>query len=546
MTRVQTATTVWRAPSTLLTLVLCTAGLLVGCSREPAGSGQLTVGVESEFERLDPLVLRNPKTLLISAQVFEGLLGLDGAGNIVPGLAEKWDTRDGKVWTFTLRKNARFHDSWIFGDARSREVRASDAAWSYMAFCGPGAYGAFVLADIVEGCGAYSAGKANSVSGLRVLNESTLEIELVRPEYAFLHRITAPWLSIFPREAARADVKDRWGLDTVVGTGPYRLLSRSATDLELVANPEYWDASRRPAIRTLKYRVIVNDQLRLAEFAQQRIDLMQAPGTLTAQILERDGVLKGDLAKTASVQVAKTFNSHVLGFNMERISDANLRRAIGFAIDRRAIVASLLYGKADISGGIVPPGLQAYVPPFVVADLYNVQRAKEALEKSNYKGEELELVVHDQANSEQIGLIVQEQLKSVGVRVRLTKVDYGTAINKMVKGESPIFSMNFEFGFSSPDLILLMHFHSKKRPVPNFWQFTRPEIDAKLDSLSSMADPASRSTASAEIEADIMRDAPGVFMFRQHNLILLSRKFSNLVVNGHGHFQLEGIRNAAR
>lgn len=546
MTGALATTAMLRAAFALLGTALCTAGLLVGCSRDPTGGGQMNVGVESEFERLDPLVLRNPKTLLISAQIFEGLLGLDGAGNIVPRLAEKWDTRDGKVWTFMLRKNARFHDSWIFGERRSRVVRASDVAWSYTAYCGPQAYGAFVLADIVEGCGAYSAGKAKSVSGLRVVDESTLEIELVRPEYAFLHRITAPWLSIFPREAAGKGVKDRWGLDTVVGTGPYRLQSRSATDMALVANPEYWDASRRPAIRSLNYRVIVNDQLRLAEFAQQRIDLMQVPGALTAEIFERDGTLKGDLAKTANIQVAKTFNSHVLGFNMERVSDANLRRAISLAVDRRAIVASLLYGKADVTGGIVPPGLQGYVPPFATADLYAVERAKEALGKSSYKGEELELVVHDQANSEQIGLVVQQQLKSIGVRVRLTKVDYASAINKMVKGESPIFSMNFEFGFSSPDLILLMHFHSKKRPVPNFWQFSRPEIDARLDGLSSLVDPAVRSKASAEIEAAIMRDAPGVFMFRQHNLILLSRKFSNLVVNGHGHFQLEGIRNAAR
>ena len=322
MTRAPATTAMLRAAFALLGTVLCIAGLFVGCSREPTGGGQLNVGVESEFERLDPLVLRNPKTLLISAQIFEGLLGLDGAGNIVPGLAEKWDTRDGKVWTFALRKNARFHDSWIFGERRSRKVRASDVAWSYTAYCGPGAYGAFVLADIVEGCGGYSAGKAKSVSGLRVVDESTLEIQLVRPEYAFLHRITAPWLSIFPREAAGAGVKDRWGLDTVVGTGPYRLQSRSATDMALVANPEYWDASRRPAIRSLHYRVIVNDQLRLAEFAQQRIDLMQVPGALTAEILERDGTLKGDLAKTANIQVAKTFNSHVLGFNMERVPDA--------------------------------------------------------------------------------------------------------------------------------------------------------------------------------------------------------------------------------
>lgn len=514
---------------------------LPGCGKETPELDRLSFGLESEVERLDPLSVRNPKTLLVSAQIYEGLLGLDGAGNVTPALAEGWQSADNRVWTFRLRKNARFHQSPLFGPEKSRSVTAHDAAWSYTAFCGAGAYGAFVLADIVEGCADYGAGKAPSVSGLRVLDDYALQISLIRPEAAFPNRITTAWMAIFPKESSDQKNRERWGLDAAVGTGPFTLESRTDSEVVLTANRYYWDDARRPKLKQIVFRVIKNDQVRLAELEKGRVDMMQLPGTLLPEVLDRDGSVRPRFSKSLQVSAAKTFNAHVLGFNIRKIGDVNLRRAISHGVDRRAIVAKLLYGKADVTGGIVPPGLQGFVPAIAVGELFDQRLAREALRRSSYKGEEIELVVHDQANSEQIGQIVQGQLKPLGIRLRLTKVDFNSAIGKMIKGESPMFSMVFDFGFSSPDLILLMHFHSAKRPVPNFWQYANAAIDKRLDALHAISEPDRRAQLSAEVERDIMADAPGVFLFRQHDLTIFSRRFTDLVVNGHGHFQLERI-----
>lgn len=519
------------------------ASLVIGgCSKKEPTVSQFVVGLDSEVERLAPLTVRNPKTLLVSAQIYEGLLGLDEAGKVIPAIAEAWESTDNRVWKFKIRKNVEFHESSIFGSAKTRSVKAEDAKWSFTAFCGPGAFGAFLLADAIEGCMDYSTGKTPDVRGLRVIDEQTLEITLNKPEPSFIHRLTTAWMPVFPKESSDPANKDTWGLQVVVGTGPYRLDSRTESEIVLVANERYWDTVRRPNVKRLRYRVIKNDQVRAAEITNGGIDMMQVPTTVLPQFIDESGKLKSNLTERLQIKSSRTFNSHVLGFNVSKIKDSNLREAIYYGINRQQIVEKLLYGFADIAGGIVPAGMQGFVPRFTPDTLFDLARAKASLKKSSYKGEELELFVHDLAASEQIGQIVQQQLGTLGIRIKLTKLDYNGVIGKMVKGDAQMFSMNFDFAFSSPDLILFNHFHSSKRPVPNFWQYSSAKIDSKLDALLGIANIERRASESAAIEAEIMADAPVIPLFRLHTITIYSRKFANLIVNGHGHYQFEQLR----
>jgi ABC-type transport system substrate-binding protein len=150
-------------------------------------------------------------------------------------------------------------------------------------------------------------------------------------------------------------------------------------------------------------------------------------------------------------------------------------------------------------------------------------------------------LVHELANSEQIGQIFQQQMKAIGVRIKLTKLDFNSVLSRMVKGDAALFSMFFEYVFSSPEPILFNLFTTAKRPVPNFWQFSNLGIDKEIESLRSVASRDESIKKSAAIEKAIMDESPAIFLYRQKYVVMYSKKFEGLVVNGHGHYQLEKL-----
>lgn len=507
----------------------------------PRTDGSLTIALDSEVERLSPLTIKNPKTFIVSWQIFEGLVGLSADGSIIPKLASSWQTVDGRVWHFDIREGVRFHDSPLFGEgAKGRGVTADDVIASYTAFCSAKAYPAFLLTDIVQGCADYNAGRANAVSGLRKSGPMQVEVTLTSPEPYFLHRISTPWIAIFPSEALRPSNQDRWGLQLVVGTGPFQLTVNSATAISLVRNPNYWDSARSGTMRAVDFRVIRSDQARLDAVLGGRVDLIQLPVGLFPSILTPDGSLKRELADRLQLASYSTFNSHVIGFNLEKLPDLHLRRAISLGISRREIIATLFFGHARVNGGPVPVGMKSYTSAVAADELYDPEQARKELTQSGYRGEPLELLVHDQASSEQIGQLVQSHLKAIGVNVRLEKVDFNTAIGRMVKGDAPMFSMYFDYVFSSPELVLSNMFASSKRPVPNFWQYSNPAIDIRLAALRT-AKPGTSLAQTGQIEKAVVDDAPAAFLFQLDPVLLERKGLPSVPVNQHGYVDLAGM-----
>lgn len=529
----------------LSTLILFTAAFGLSACSDKVPTGQLIVGIEAEPERFDPLTMKNPKNFIVSWQIFEGLLGLDDRGQVAPSIADRWESADNVTWRFHVRPGVAFHASDLFGTpVRSRPVTADDVVASYTAFCSATAYPAFLLTDSIRGCADYNAGKAKTVEGIHAIDESTVEIRLNKPEPFFLNRLTTAWIAIFPKESLDPQYDATRGLTMAVGTGPYRMVSRSSSEVVLERNPDYWGKGANGVVTRLVFRVITNDEARLAELRKGGVDLMVVPPVSYPAVFDQSGTLKADYAKTLRTKSYSTFNSHMIGINDEKVTDVHLRRAMNLGVDRRLIVQKLLYGHADVTGGTVPPGINGYQPPFAADKLFDLALAREELAKSSYKGEELELLVHELAGSEQIGQLFQDQMKTLGINVKLRKVDFNSAIGRMVKGETTLFSMFLDYVFSSPEPILINIFSSGKRPVPNFWQFSDSEIDRDLEGLRTLKsqDAVKRSS---EIERRIMEQAPAVFLFRANQVALYSSRFGELSVNAHGHFRFDALKSAA-
>jgi ABC-type transport system substrate-binding protein len=439
------------------------------------------------------------------------------------------------VWQFKIRGGVFFHEDECFGSSKTRELTAEDVLYSFQRVVSKESYPSFVLADIVKGVSDFQAGRTTNVAGFRLAGPNTFEIELSQPEAFFLHRLTSPWFGVYPREAVNLG-PDVFGRTKAIGTGPFRLRQRSDTEVVLDKNQRYWRAVNGN-VDDLRFRVIKNEQIRLSELRNGNISMMRLPVSLIPGVLAHpDSGLapREPFDRDFYVSAFPTFNSHFIGFNCDKM-DVHIRRAISLALDRREIIRAITNDSAILATGTVPKGLLGYAPPYE-GDIFNLGLAKEELAKSRLdpKSLTIELLVHEKDNTDVLGQLVQSQLQKIGLKVTLTRLDYNTVVDRMIKGNTQAFALAFEYVFSAPQPILINIFDSAKIPVPNFWHYNNAAVDKQLENLRHIDDQIEANVASRALEKQIIDDAPAAFLYQSQNLVIYRKEVSGLAFNGHG------------
>ena len=523
-------------------VVVFLTGLVFSSCRQEAQRDvkqtELVFGVENDLINLDPIKAQEPYTLQVLGQMFEGLVTLNEKNEIVPALAESWShNEDFTVWQFQIRKGVYFHEDDVFGTQKTREMTAEDVKDSFQRVVSKDSYPSFVLADIVLGVSDFQSGKTQNVAGIRTNGTQTFEIQLQKSEPYFIYRITSPWFSVYPKEAVGTG-QDVFGRTKAVGTGPYKLVQRDDTEVVLEKNTKYW----KPVggdVAKLHFRVIKNEQIRLSELRNGNISMTRLPLALAPSVINTDSTsgefsLKPPFNTDYTISSFPTFNTHLIGFNCDKM-DVHLRRAISLAINRQELVKAITFQTGVVTTGTVPVGLMGYQPPYP-GDIFNLEKAKEELKLSKFDAskQKIELLVHEKENTEQLGQLIQSQLKELGIELIIQKLDYNAVLGRMVKGDTQAFAISFEYVFSSPEPILNNIFNSEKIPVPNFWHYKNSEVDAQLDKLRTVSDRTIANGIAQNIEKQVIDDAPAAFLYQLKNLVLYRKNISNIAFNGHG------------
>ncbi|CAB1059440.1 Oligopeptide ABC transporter, periplasmic oligopeptide-binding protein OppA (TC 3.A.1.5.1) [Olavius sp. associated proteobacterium Delta 1] len=152
-------------------------------------------------------------------------------------------------------KGVYFHKSFIFRN-ETREVKAEDVLYSLTRFCSADSYNAFLLVDTVKGAAEFNQGKVERVSGFKVIDDYTLQVNLIRPAPFFINNLSTALMAVYPKEADQEEFTDNIGLSIAVGTGPYMLESRTETEIVLIKNKNYWDKKNEPQLDRIIFRVI--------------------------------------------------------------------------------------------------------------------------------------------------------------------------------------------------------------------------------------------------------------------------------------------------
>jgi len=533
-----------------LPLVLAVAGLayFLGKPSQPevaASAGKLTFAIENDVGTLDPIRLVDVFGIRVTSQVCEGLVALDAENKLVPTLAESWEANAAMDrWKFKLRSGVHFHEHDCFGPSKTREFTAADVAYSFGRMLSKDSVSAPLFVGVIDGAADFAAGKAPDIRGIKQLSDHEVEFALTVPDAGFVHRLANPKIVIVPKEAVALG-NDVFGQSVLVGTGPFKFAGRSGTELTLNRNTAYWN-SGKSNIGSLVFRVIKEDQIRLQEMRNKRVDTAFVPIPSLRAVFQPAAVGKApelqlSWQKDFQVQTHSVFNTYFLGFNTVRLSRP-LRRAASFAINRAEVNQAVANGTASIAAGPIPLATSGFTPA-VTGDIFDVAKAKSEMDAASLPPEKrrIEILVHDLISSEQIGEVIQSQLKNAGIEVVLVKLSFNAVVERVLKGDFDATVLAFEYNFDLPALNLAGFYTSAVIPMPNFFQYRSAEVDNAVAALLKQTDDAASLETVRQVEKLIIDDAPAAFLFQPRQSVLLGKQVSGLRFNG---FNIALLRDA--
>ena len=466
-----------------------------------AGDTSRLVHLYVDPPTLDPHLTTDATSARIIVEVFGGLVTIDPDLDIVPDLAESWDiSDDGRVYTFHLRPDAKFHDG--------RPVTAHDVQWSLERATDPLTESPVVdqyLGDIV-GVEEKLAGDAATVSGVRFIDEHTIEITIDEAKSYFLAKLTYPTGFVLDRE--NVEDNPRWFREPN-GTGPFRLSEYVVGETLVLARNEHFHLGP-PNLEEVEFilsggtslLMYENDEIHVAGVGLADLDRLNDPGN--------------DLFPELRTAPA-SFSVNYIGLNVNEppLDDVKVRQALNLAIDKQEIASVVLGDLVEPADGILPPNFPGY-DESVRGYQFDPVRAKQLLEESKY-GDDLEnippITITTPGNfganvSLDMEVILQMWKTNLGITAEFQQTEFATFLKDLHKGRFQMFDIGWIADYPDPENFLDILFHSES--TNNHTHFSNAEVDALLEQARVETDAAKRYSLYNQAEQMILDEAPWV------------------------------------
>ncbi len=457
----------------------------------PRAGGELRVGIHQAAalrtrQTLDPLFSVENQLSELCACVFSGLLRLED-GVLTPDLAEHWEAdASARIFRFFLRRGVTFHDGLAFTayDVKRHFERLLDPAVR--------SPDRSLLEDI-EGAHAFISGASREVSGIRALDEGTLEIRLQEPKAFFLHL-----LALTPTAIARVDVNGR-----LLGTGPYRLLEFSPDRILMQRNPTYF-RPELPLLDRLEFRLADSRQEALALLQAGKVELVsylyathaQAPGMEELQVI-----------------ASSTPSTAFVGLNLREplYDDVRVRQALRAGLDVPRLVEQFHPG-ARLARTLTPPELLQDSEARLMSGP-DVARAEHLLREAGVRTVPLTIYFPAGRDTSAEDAVLFRPLIEAGLlelrHVELPPQDYTTRLRE---GRIPAFRTTWIADYPDPDNFLFFLLHSSAQTVyPIGYQ--NPELDRLTAEARVSIDPELRHQLYRRAERLFEQDCPVIPLY---------------------------------
>lgn len=283
----------------------------------------------SEVQSLDPHKIEGVPESNISRDLFEGLIISDVDGKPSPGVAEKWENKDFKVWTFHLRKDAKWSDG--------SPVTAHDFVYSWQRLANPNTaspYASYLQYGHIVNIDDIVAGKKPPTDlGVKAIDDNTFEVTLSEPVPYFYKLLVHSSVSPVPK-AAVEKYGEKWTQPAnIITNGAYKLKDWVVNEhIVLERNPNYWD-NAKTVINQVTYLPIASEVTDVNRYRSGEIDM-----TYNNMPIELFQKLKKEIPNEVHVDPYLCTYYYEINNQKAPFTDVRVRTALKLALDRDIIV----------------------------------------------------------------------------------------------------------------------------------------------------------------------------------------------------------------
>lgn len=444
-----------------------------------AAAQDFAVGLATPLQTLDPHERNVAGNNSVIDHLFDTLIARDSHEALRPALAVSWLARDATTWDFKLRRGVTWHDGTpcTVDDviaSLSRAAALPDGATSFGQF-------------------------TRRIESVGRIDAHALRIKTRHPYPLLTHDLAA--IRIVQASAADAGA---WH----IGTGPFKLKQFVAGKFVLLErNDSYWGP--KPAWPTLKLRFIADPQLRLAALLAGEVQMIE----------DVSGEQMARLAKEPKVQLVSAVTNRLIYLHVDSqrapspfvkgkdgnplrnnpLQDATVRRAMSISLDRSALVARLLEGRALPAGQLLPQDRAGTSRNLTALPAPDIDTAKRLLAQAGYPNG-FALTLHTPQNRYQQDVptahAVAAMLARVGIRVRVEALPARLFFSRLDKLDYSFYLAGWstQTGEASSPLRALIGSHDARTGMgqSNRGRFSDAGVDALIRSAMITTDEAQR------------------------------------------------------
>ena len=454
----------------------------------------------SDPPTLDPHLVTDTTSAGIVVEIFSGLVSLNEDLDIIPELAESWSiSGGGTVYEFKLRPDLKFSN----GDP----VTAEDVKWSIERAAHPDTespVAEIYLGDIV-GINEIIEGRGDVVaaSGVTLVDDRTIRIEIDGPKAYFLAKLTYPTAYVLNRANVEAG-GDSW-TDNAAGTGPFFLEEyRIGQRMVLARNENYWGR------HAYLDNVVLNlaGGVSMAMYENDEIDITGVGLADLSRVQDPTEELNKDL-----IRVPPQFSISYLGFNTNEppFDDRKFRQALNYAVDKQ-LIAEQVYSELVMPAyGILPPGFPGYSEE-VEGIGYDPEKAKQLLAESKYADPEtrprITVTIPGTGGSAPLDVqVVSDMWNDVlGVKIEVQQVEWATYLQDLNRSRLQAWGgIGWEADYPDPQDFIDILFYSESSG--NHGKYSNPKVDRLVEQARTEQDIVRRVELYNEAEEMILQDA---------------------------------------
>lgn len=529
--------------------------LVTGCSRyHPGQINQIVLSTSSDPKSFNPIIAKETSTTAITGFIFEGLVEIDGVTlKVKPSLAYKWKRdNSGKRWVFYLRKDVYWNDGVKF--------KSDDVVFTYNQLI----YNKNIPTssrDILT-----VEGKEIKV---RKIDDYTVEFVLPEKFAPFLRLMTQ---EIFPEHILEEKVRNgtitsSWGVNedvkNIVGTGPYKLKSYSPGEwVILKKNEKYWKKDKNgnvlPYIPEIIFLIIPDPNMGILKFRTGEIDIISLRGqdySVLKPYEKKENFTIYKLGPSLGSNFL-TFNQNIFSpvkkYKIKWFKNLHFRRAVAFSIDKKNIIKNVFSGLAVEQKGPMNSSCGFFYNSNLKDYPYDLSKARKELKKGGFYWKDNKLfdkennpvkftILTNSNNFEriQIGNIIIDDLKKLGMDVNLLPVEFNTLVTKLsitkdwegviiglTGGIEPHFGKNV---WNSKGQLHLWNLGPKN--IPDKWE---KEVDYLFDEGVKELDRNKRKKIYDKWQEIISEQLPVIYTVNPLVIYAVRNKFGNLKPSVYG------------